>query len=100
MDLTEAEDIKKWQEYTEELYKMILMLWCVESHAYRFHKPMDSGCGWVLWDENTNLDSETCSVSLWEQNAGSFKMEMLNAFNLLPGGIFLSTHIVVSLLFS
>ena len=25
MDLTEAEDIKKWwQEYTEELYKMIL----------------------------------------------------------------------------
>ena len=21
MDLTEAEDIKKWQEYTEELYK-------------------------------------------------------------------------------
>ena len=26
MDLTEAEDIKKrWQEYTEELYKMIFM---------------------------------------------------------------------------
>ena len=26
MDLTEAEDIKKrWQEYTEELYKKILM---------------------------------------------------------------------------
>ena len=26
MDLIEAEDIKKrWQEYTEELYKMILM---------------------------------------------------------------------------
>ena len=23
MDLTEAEDIKKWQEYTEELYKKI-----------------------------------------------------------------------------
>ena len=21
MDLTEAEDVKKWQEYTEELYK-------------------------------------------------------------------------------
>ena len=21
MDITEAEDIKKWQEYTEELYK-------------------------------------------------------------------------------
>ena len=26
MDLTEAEDIKKrWQEYTEELYKKIIM---------------------------------------------------------------------------
>ena len=26
MDLTEAQDIKKrWQEYTEELYKMIFM---------------------------------------------------------------------------
>ena len=24
-DLTEAEDIKKWQEYTEELYKKMLM---------------------------------------------------------------------------
>ena len=29
MDLTEAEDIKKWwQEYTEELYKKrVLMIW-------------------------------------------------------------------------
>ena len=27
-DLTEAEDIKKrWQEYTEELYKIVLMTW-------------------------------------------------------------------------
>ena len=27
MDLTEAEDIKKrWQEYTEELYKNVLMI--------------------------------------------------------------------------
>ena len=27
MDLTEAEDIKKrWQEYTEELYKKIFMI--------------------------------------------------------------------------
>ena len=25
MDLTEAEDTKKWQEYTEELYKKDLM---------------------------------------------------------------------------
>ena len=28
MDLKEAEDIKKrWQEYTEELYKKILLTW-------------------------------------------------------------------------
>ena len=26
MDLTEAEDIKRWQEYTEALYKNRLML--------------------------------------------------------------------------
>ena len=25
MDLTEAEDIKRWQEYPEELYKKIFM---------------------------------------------------------------------------
>ena len=24
-DLTEAEEIKKWQEYTEQLYKKVLM---------------------------------------------------------------------------
>ena len=28
VDLTEAEDVKKgWQEYTEELYKKVLMTW-------------------------------------------------------------------------
>ena len=28
MDLTEAENIKRWQEYTEELYKVkVLMTW-------------------------------------------------------------------------
>ena len=26
MDLTEAEDIKRWQEYTDDLYKKILMI--------------------------------------------------------------------------
>ena len=26
MDLTEAEDIKRWQEYTEELYKKDLQI--------------------------------------------------------------------------
>ena len=27
MDLTEAEEIKKWQEYIEELYIKVLMIW-------------------------------------------------------------------------
>ena len=27
MDLTEAGDIKRWQEYTEEVYKNVLMTW-------------------------------------------------------------------------
>ena len=27
MDLTEAENIKKWQEYTKELYRKGLMTW-------------------------------------------------------------------------
>ena len=40
MDLTEAEDInKKWQEYTEELYKKIFMTqiitWCDHSPRAR-----------------------------------------------------------------
>ena len=26
MDLTEAEDIKRWQGYTEEVYKKVLMI--------------------------------------------------------------------------
>ena len=42
MDLTEAEDIKKrWQEYTEELYKKIFMTqiitWC--DHSPRARHP-------------------------------------------------------------
>ena len=27
MDLAEAEEIKKWQEYIEELYIKVLMIW-------------------------------------------------------------------------
>ena len=41
MDITEAEDIKKWQEYTEELYKKIFMTqittWC--DHSPRARHP-------------------------------------------------------------
>ena len=29
MDLTEAEDIKRWQEYREELYKKFLVTWII-----------------------------------------------------------------------
>ena len=29
MDLTEAEDIKRWQEYTEELCKKIFTTWII-----------------------------------------------------------------------
>ena len=43
MDLTEAEDIKKrWQEYTEELYKKnILMTWIIMmvEHSPRARHP-------------------------------------------------------------
>ena len=50
MDLTEAEDIKKrWQEYTEELYKKDLhdpdnQWWCDHSHRAR-HAGMWSQVG-------------------------------------------------------
>ena len=41
MDLAEAEDIKRWQEYTEELYKIIFMTqiprWC--DHSPRARHP-------------------------------------------------------------
>ena len=46
MDLTEAEDIKRWQEYTEELYKKDL------------HDP--DNCNGVI----TNLDSILKSESI------------------------------------
>ena len=37
MDLTEAEDKKRWQEYTEELYKKDLLCWNIEK-ARKFQK--------------------------------------------------------------
>ena len=49
MDLTEAEDIKRWQEYTEELYKkdlqdpdnhdhwLVITRWC--DHSSRVRHP-------------------------------------------------------------
>ena len=37
VDLTEAEDKKRWQEYTEELYKKDLLCWNIEK-ARKFQK--------------------------------------------------------------
>ena len=39
MDLTEAEDIKKWQEYTEEIYKKGLNDWITTGHSHRARHP-------------------------------------------------------------
>ena len=56
MDLTEAEDIKKWQEYTEELYK-------------KDHDP-DNHDGVIItprvWYHITHLESDIleCEASL------------------------------------
>ena len=40
MDLTKAEDVKRWQEYSEELYKKIFMTqitqWCDHSPRARY----------------------------------------------------------------
>ena len=57
MDLTEAEDIKKrWQEYTEELYKMILityiatMVWShlePDRQCSCLENPRDGGAWWA-----------------------------------------------------
>ena len=61
MDLTEAEDIKKrWQEYTEELYKkdlhdqIIMMVWSVtKSHTYI----LECEVKWALGSMTTNKAS-------------------------------------------
>ena len=37
MDLTEAEDIKRWQEYAEELYKKDLNDWFNHDGAVTHH---------------------------------------------------------------
>ena len=50
MDLTEAEDIKRWQEYTEELYKKGL-------------SDLDNHDGIVI---HLELDILECQVGLWK----------------------------------
>ena len=65
MDLTKTEDIKKrWQEYTEEMYKKILIPACVSSSpaflmmysAYKLHKQGDNIQPWhspfPIWNQS------------------------------------------------
>ena len=57
MDLTEAEDIKKrWQEYTEELYKKYL--YCPENHdgviTYLEPDILECKVKWALGSITTN----------------------------------------------
>ena len=41
IDLTEADEIKKWQEYTEEMYEKVLMNWITTmcDHSPRARHP-------------------------------------------------------------
>ena len=59
MDLTEAEDIKRWQEYTEELYKKDLHHQDNHDGVITHLEPDFLGCGvkWVLGGITTNKAS-------------------------------------------
>ena len=60
MDLTEAEDIKKrWQEYTEELYKTDLHDPDNHNGVVTHLKPdiLESAVKWALGSITTNKDS-------------------------------------------
>ena len=58
MDLTEAEDIKRWQEYTEELYKKDLHdpdnHEGVITHTHLAADILESGIRWALGSITTN----------------------------------------------
>ena len=60
MDLTEAEDIKKrWQEYTEELYKKVLMTQIIMMGVFTDLEPDTLECEvkWTLGSITTNKSS-------------------------------------------
>ena len=60
MDLTEAEDIKKrWQEYTEELYKNDFHDTDNQSGVITHLEPdiLESKVKWALWSFTTNKAS-------------------------------------------
>ena len=55
MDLTEAEDIKKrWQEYTEELYKKVQFY----IYIYIYHHDLDNHNGVITHLESDILECE------------------------------------------
>ena len=45
MDLTEAEDIKRWQEYIEEVYKKDLTLYATAKETQMYRTVF-----WTLWE--------------------------------------------------
>ena len=59
MDLTEAEDIKKWQEYTEELYKKYLHIPDNQDGVITYPEPdiLECEVKWALGSITTNKAS-------------------------------------------
>ena len=66
MDLTEAEDIKRWQEYTEELYKKDLHDKGNHDGVITYLEPdiLESEVNWVLGSITTNKASEGDGISV------------------------------------
>ena len=66
MDLTEAEDIKRWQEYTEELYKKDLQDQDNHDGMTTHLEPDILKCEvkWALESITTNKDMEVMEIQL------------------------------------
>ena len=56
-DLTEAEDIKKWQEYIEELYKNIFMTQLTTMVTHLEPDILECEIEWALGNTTTNIAS-------------------------------------------
>ena len=66
MDLTEAEDIKRWQEYTEELYKKNLHNPDNYDGVITYLEPdiLEWEVKWALWIITTNKASRSDGIQL------------------------------------
>ena len=65
IDLTEAEDIKRWQEYTEELYKEDLHNPDNHNGVISHHEPdMECEVKWALRSITTNKASGSDGISV------------------------------------